>query len=278
MSAALETLLRQPGIWRAREGRAEAGRSYLSSGYAALDALLPGRGWPLGALVEIAHMGAGIGEVSLVAPAMAAAGRAGRGAVLVAPPHVPYAPELVARGVDLASLLVVYPVAESDALWAVEQGLRSGSCGAVIAWAGQADDRCLRRLQLAAEEGGALGVLFRPEREMAHSSPAALRLRLEYSKGKTVVRLLKCRGGAPGRVAKLTHPLRQPADAVPSDIEHFPGGQARARSSNTSPPARAECRLEQGERIGGSGAGRSETPLKPGRQGALALGYEGGRF
>jgi len=278
MSAALETLLRQPGIWRAREGRAEAGRSYLSSGYDALDAVLPGRGWPLGALVEIAHVGTGIGELSLVAPAIAAAGRAGRGTVLVAPPHVPYAPELVARGVDLALLLVVYPVAESEALWAVEQGLRSGSCGAVVAWSGQADDRCLRRLQLAAEEGGALGVLFRHEREMSHASPAALRLRLECSGGKTVVRLLKCRGIAPGRVATLARPFRWPANAAPMDIECLSADQARTRSRNVSPPLRAECRLEQGERISGPGAGRCGTPLKPGRQGALALGYEGGRF
>jgi cell division inhibitor SulA/protein ImuA len=75
--------------------------------------------------------------------------------------------------------MLIHPSATKDALWAVEQALRSGTCGAVLAWIEQADFHSLRRLQLAAAEGQSLCLLFRPYRAAAEASPATLRLRLE---------------------------------------------------------------------------------------------------
>jgi hypothetical protein len=80
-----------------------------------------------------------------------------------------------------------------DALWAAEQGLRSGACGAVLCWPQGADDRALRRLAVAAEQGDALGFAFRPLRALQQPSPAGLRM--EVMPGDRV-RLHKCRGGA----------------------------------------------------------------------------------
>jgi hypothetical protein len=71
----------------------------------------------------------------------------------------------------------------------------------VFLWLKGTDDRWLRRLKLAAEAGGALGVLFRPERHRYESSPATLRL--VVSKGETEaprIDLLKVQGGRPGPV------------------------------------------------------------------------------
>jgi hypothetical protein len=66
------------------------------------------------------------------------------------------------------------------------------------------DDRALRRLKLAAEEGGSLGVLFRPLRCARDPSPAALRLALEPCAGGGLdVVVLKGRGCTPGRVEGL---------------------------------------------------------------------------
>jgi hypothetical protein len=79
----------------------------------------------------------------------------------------------------------------------VEQCLRSGSCGAVLCWPRKADDRALRRLQVAAETGQTLAFAWRSLNEAINPSPAALRLAVEASPAQ--VRVLKCRGG-------LAHP------------------------------------------------------------------------
>ena len=113
----------------------------------------------------------------------------------VAPPHVPYAPALAARGVVLERLLLVQGVSAEEGLWAVEQAMKSGACTAVLAWTGEVRGAQLRRLQLAAEQGGCLGVLFRGRQTAAQASPAALRLRAQAAAPGLAVEVLKRRGG-----------------------------------------------------------------------------------
>ena len=49
----LDSLLQHPALWRAREQGGATGRAGLPTGYAVLDRVLPGGGWPLQGLVEI---------------------------------------------------------------------------------------------------------------------------------------------------------------------------------------------------------------------------------
>jgi hypothetical protein len=160
------------------------------TGFAALDAAIPGGGWPVAALTEVLCDACGIGEASLWLPALRHLTRSeawrGRGVLWVNPPHLPYAPALAAAGVDLQALAIVRPSREEDALWAAEQALRSGAAGAVLLWSGivRGSDSAqryqrLRRLHLAAVAGGGLGVLFAPSSAATLSTPAALRLVLE---------------------------------------------------------------------------------------------------
>jgi protein ImuA len=127
------------------------------SGHAALDAELPGGGWPSGMLTELLCSGPGIGEWRLLAPALAALAGAGREVLCIAPPHTPHGPALAALGLPLGRLLWVQmgapmaaPMAATgaatgarmevpmgvlaDAAWAAEQALKSGACGAVLWW------------------------------------------------------------------------------------------------------------------------------------------------
>ncbi|KAB7627458.1 translesion DNA synthesis-associated protein ImuA [Alkalilimnicola sp. S0819] len=218
MNSAVEELLQQPGIWRANAPARNTGLEHVSSGFDSLDACLPGGGWPLGAVTEILHGQSGIGELRLLMPALVELTRRGRWVALIAPPHIPYAPALAAYGLDLSRLLLVHPRAESDALWAVEQALRAGTCGAVLAWPRRLDERSLRRLQLAAEAGNSWSLLFRDVRSAEQPSPAALRLQLEERKGKTLVQLLKCRGGHAGQhlLLDLERDVRLPATEAPA--------------------------------------------------------------
>ena len=194
MSAApptLARLLEHPAIWR---GTSVARAEVLPTGFRALDEHLPGGGWPRSGLIEILVSRYGVGELTLLLPALAALTRlpAARWCVWVAPPLEPFAPALAAQGVALERVLVV-----RGKLWAFEQSLSSGACDAVMGWL-EPRAKEIRRLQLAAERGRTLGVLFRPRQAALESSHAIVRLAVEPSSYGTRVSLLKSRGGARG--------------------------------------------------------------------------------
>jgi cell division inhibitor SulA/protein ImuA len=208
----LQELLAHPSVWR---GRSRAVIPTLSTGYAALDAGLPGGGWPRHGLVEILTPQPGVGELHLLLPALAALSRLSpdRWCTWVSPPHEPFAPALEAHGVVLDRMLIVRDLPGAQAprqrrrsdgvhvpIWALEQALKSGATSLALAWLPRASDRAIRRLQLAAEQGRALGVLYRSRHFASEASPAMLRLLLEPQvrggRQGARVSLIKSRGGA----------------------------------------------------------------------------------
>jgi cell division inhibitor SulA/protein ImuA len=202
VSDALAELLRHPALWR---GGGAGAPETVSTGFRALDARLPGGGWPLATLVELLVPAAEVGEIRLLLPALrslTAAGREPRWVAWLAPPHLPYAPALADAGLDPARMLVVRPRAGIDRLWAMEQALRSGACAAVLGWAGDARDPMLRRLKLAAEEGGTPAFLLRPAAHRCEATPAALRLALAARDYGLDVEVLKSRFG-PAHIERL---------------------------------------------------------------------------
>jgi cell division inhibitor SulA/protein ImuA len=202
----LGSILADARVWKLTDASASRSspRPIWSTGRSALDARLPGGGWPRASLIEVLLESAGLGEVQLFLPALVQSQRVEGGEtpwlVWFSPPHEPFAPALAQHGIDLDRLLVVRPVSATEALWAAEQALASGVCAAVLLWLKGSDDRWLRRLKLAAEAGGALGVLFRPERHRFESSPAALRLLLTRGDAGPRLEILKAQGGRPGPV------------------------------------------------------------------------------
>jgi hypothetical protein len=196
MSAAVESLdaiLAGPHVWRG-QGNTSDTVSGIPTGHAELDVLLPGRGWPVGALTEIFVERPGIGELQLLIPAAAQLTRNARWLAMIAPPYLPYAPAMAACGIHLKHMLLLSPQSKDEQAWAGEQLLGSGNCGAMLLWNDHLQDRTLRRLQHAAEHSGALAVLFRTRRAQPFVS-AALRLHVSRSNGRTVIQVLKRRGG-----------------------------------------------------------------------------------
>jgi hypothetical protein len=204
----LADILADARVWRLKDAAAAPIRPVWSTGCSSLDARLPGGGWPTASLIEVLLDNTGLGEVQLFLPALVECQRrSGQGRtdeapwlVWIAPPHEPYAPALAQQGIELGRFLVVQPASATEALWAAEQALGSGVCAAVFLWLKGTDDRWLRRLKLAAEAGGALGVLFRPERHRFESSPATLRLAVTSDEHEMRLDLLKVQGGRPGPV------------------------------------------------------------------------------
>jgi hypothetical protein len=204
----LETLLQHPSLWRGRGAVPPAG---LASGFAELDAALPGGGWPRRGLVEILTAGSGFGELMLWVPLVRQLTRAetARWCAFVTPPFEPFAPAWSAHGARLDRLLIVRtpqsPGRAPGSLWALEQCLLSGACGIGFAWPQRASMTELRRLALATERGAALGVLIRPLRAVVEHTAAVLRIAITRTATHLRLQLLKGRGLSP-RVIELAWP------------------------------------------------------------------------
>ena len=244
--AAPETL--HPALWRASQ--LGAGRASVTpSGFALLDAQLPGGGWPHGVLTELLLAHPGLGEMRLLAPALVA-----RCVMLFEPPAALCGWALGQLGLDVRQWLVVQGrIAPSrpqlrqrlgpgaDVLWALEQALRSGHLGAALAWlpAGCKAD-VLRRLQLAAQAHDGPVFLFREVQARQRPSVAPLRLLLAPAGVDALaLRVLKRRGPALAEPLQLALPpvlsARQKGRSTrlgrPGSVPEAMGSQAADRSA-----------------------------------------------
>jgi protein ImuA len=212
MTTALTLEALHPSIWRASQ-LARSRTRCVDTGHPALSNQLPGGGWPVGTLVDLLVQQPGVGEMRLLAPALATV--ADRRVVLLQPPHAPQAISLAALGVPPASVLWLRPERTADALWAAEQVLRSGACGALLYWPGQSSSSArqqhvradsLRRLHLAAQQGETLFFIIRPLVAETDASPAPLRLSLRPAAGGINIGFVKRQG--PHRDAPLFIPMQ----------------------------------------------------------------------
>lgn len=198
-----------PALWRGHQlGR--CGERALASGFAALDAELPGGGWPRRVLTELLLAHPGIGEMRLLAPSLAATLRAGRLVMLFDPPATLSTWALAQLGLDAEQMLIVdgrsKVLPDAGSLWALEQALKSGHVGAVLAWLSpRLRAERLRRLQLAAQAHDGPAFVLREMAARQRPTAAPLRLALQPAGADTLaLHLLKRRGpplAAPLKIA-----------------------------------------------------------------------------
>ena len=192
-----ETL--HPDLWLGHQLGRSATQT-IATGFARLDTELPGGGWPRGALSELLLAHPGVGEIRLLAPALVATQRAGRLVMLFDPPAALAAAALAALGFAVDELLVVETrscgAAASDNLWALEQALKSGHVGAIVAWLPpRLRAERLRRLQLAAHRHDGAAFAIREPAAAARPTAAPLRVSLHAGGGDHLqLRILKRRG------------------------------------------------------------------------------------
>ena len=237
------------GLWHAHQLDREKRNSVTSTGFATLDAELPGGGWPHRVLTELLLPHLGLGELRLLVPALARiAGpgsddvpAAGRSVMLFDPPAALCGWALAQLGVDAQQMLVVYGrdgaraaahrrhlLPSADLLWALEQALKSGHVGAVLAWLpARLKADALRRLQLAAQAHDGPVFLFRDVDARVKPSAAPLRLLLQGAGvDRLSVRVLKRRGP----------PLAQPLVlALPPVLSERLRARAVAAAASTRP-------------------------------------------
>jgi protein ImuA len=240
-----------PTLWLAHQLGRQADTT-CASGFAALDAQLPGGGWPRRALSELLLRQPGIGEIRLLSPCLTAVQRSGRLVMLFDPPATLSAWALAQLGFDVEQLLIINTstaqlppgrpkafaralgararsdrglsseaLPSGDGLWALEQALKSGHVGAVLAWLPpRLRAERLRRLQLAAHAHDGPAFVLREMTAAERPTAAPLRLALRPAGADALgVRLLKRRG------PPLETPLRL---ALPPVLSSSAREQARA--------------------------------------------------
>lgn len=157
------------------EGRQSSKRSVLPFGVAAMDGHLPGGGLALGALHEIA--GGGNGAIDGAAAALFAAGIAARtvGKVLWCVTRQDlFAPAIAQVGLAASRVIYVEAGDEQSVLAALEEGMRHGGLGAIVGEVAKLTMTASRRLQLAAETSGAVGLAIRRWRRPAEAADFGL--------------------------------------------------------------------------------------------------------
>jgi len=240
-------------MWRGRDlgcGPSDV----LPSGFAMLDAELPGGGWPTRNVIEVLQAAHQQAEWRLLSPVLARLMQRGAPLFLVAPPHVPGLQGLHAEGVPAGQVIWVQAHTHAERLWATEQALKAGGLSAVLAWLPQARPEQLRRLQACAGRHPGLCVVFRPMVAQAEASAAPLRLRLELGPWPSPlqVQLLKRRGPLHEQPLALARwpaglkpllptllPLKRPipCPAVPVAVPAEAGLPAREPSAPSEWPA-----------------------------------------
>ena len=185
------------------------------SGSDALDRLLPRGGFAPGTLIEwLAERPIAAGTLALRLAREAAKKCDGSYIVVLDHDSHFYPPAAAAWGVDLKKLLIIRAHKPQDELWAIDQALRCPAVAAV--WAPiehlsrHLDAQCLRRWQLAAEQGRTLGLLLRSNKARGQPcwSDAQLHVSTRASQGddecwRLKIELVKVRGGAAGAVVDL---------------------------------------------------------------------------
>ena len=210
-----------PALWRGSQFGTRAGPT-VSTGFAALDAELPGKGWPTGALIELLAPHSGIGEMRLLRAALhATAGQ--QPVVLLQPPYRPNVACWSGWRFGTQRLLCLTPQHTRDAYWAAEQILKNGSCAALLFWAHPIQNSVLKRLHLAAQSSQTLFFIFRPSSVQSEASPAVLRLMLSAEQtGALTLSILKRRGPACGHLITLASPPSELFSTVTHDLMDRP--------------------------------------------------------
>jgi protein ImuA len=231
-------------VWRAKE-LGHATNSVVSSGWASMDAELPGGGWPQRAVTELLATQPAVLEWRLLSPALRQVVAGGGQVVVVGPSRHPHLPGLLHEGLDERQLVWIRAEAPSERMWVTEQLIRSNSAGAIVAWLPQARQEQLRRLQVAAQACEGLVFLCRPSaaRHEASASP----LRVHASVGldwELKVNVFKRRGpvhdgelflpSVPGGLSAVMTPrLRKPSRlisrGVTADVVGSPSSFASSR-------------------------------------------------
>ena len=229
------------GVWKGSELGSQVAET-IPTGWPALDAQLPGGGWPCRSISEILAPQPAVIEWRLLGGAMRHVVANGGQLVLIGPPKHPHLPGLMHDGADARQLIWVQAETPAERLWVTEQMIKSDAAGVIVAWLPQARQEQIRRLQVCALACHAPVFLCRPEAARHESSAAPLRVHATYHLDwELKVEIFKRRGPA------LETELRLPS---------IPGGLASILTPRLLEPSRLFKRMETVDAVGSAASRR----------------------
>lgn len=220
------------GLARAlKDAARQAGRetggtpAALSSGFPALDAVLPDGGWQAPQVTELFSPGPGHPELAILAPLLQQLAGTSQAIGLLGCPRSVDDALLASQGLALAALEVVStrrfapdgPAADAGQIDLAVAWLQAHPGGALVMWQAHLSASQWRVLRRAARRAQAHLFLMRPALARWDDSPADLSLSVLPSRGHTLeVRVRPARATA---AVSVLLPLREPArDPVPAAV------------------------------------------------------------
>lgn len=233
-----------PGVWRGDELGTPVSRT-VTTGWTALDAELPGGGWPYHSLTEILAPQPSVLEWRLLGGALRQVVAAGGQVVAVGPPKQPHLPGLLHLGISQRHLVWIRAEAPAERLWVTEQLIKSNATGAIVAWLTQARQEQIRRLQVCAAASESLVFLCRAEATRHEASAAPLRLHASYDLDWQLrLDIFKRRGAV---------------QAAPLVLPSVPGGLASILTPRLKRPSRFFQRQETADVVGSPASQRQHA-------------------
>ncbi|HSV45885.1 MAG TPA: translesion DNA synthesis-associated protein ImuA [Ramlibacter sp.] len=213
----------EAALWRADQ-LADAVVEVVPTGFAELDAELPGGGWPCRSITDLLQAQPAVLEWRLLAPALRVVVAKGQSVIVVSPPRDPHLPGLRHAGLDERHLVWIKADAPAQRLWCTEQLIKSGAYGALLAWLPQARPEQIRRLQVCAQASEGPVFLIRPAAAKQEASAAPLRIAATIGADWELrVQIVKRRG-----------PVHEGTLVLPS----IPGGLAAVLTPRNARPSR----------------------------------------
>ena len=224
----------EAALWRGTELGSPV-TEVLSTGFADLDAELPGGGWPCHALTEVLQPQPTVAEWRLLGAAMRQGVAAGKDVVVVGPPKSPHLPGLQHLGIDERRLVWIQADAPAERLWVTEQLVKANAGGLLVSWLPQARQEQIRRLQVCSQACAGPVFLCRPAAAEHEASAAPLRVQVRFGLDwELEVHILKRKGPAhegvlrlasiPGGLESIITPrLRKPSVIVSARKERESG-------------------------------------------------------
>lgn len=202
MSALITHLKNKQLLWQACHTQAAPDK--LATGIKMLDDALQG-GFPQRGVARI-HSTMGIGELRLCMSVLQQRQQDQRQLFMIAPPAQINAEMLLEYELSIERTFFINTDDLPAQLWACEQCLKSGCSHTVILWCNKLSLNQAKRLQVAAEQGNSLLLIYQYSASI-QPLPISLSLSLAREEQQLRINITKQRGGWPVAAFNINHTL-----------------------------------------------------------------------
>lgn len=218
MNPILHDLHNKQWVWTAANAKQNRCLPTLGTGFENFDKVLSG-GFPRAGLIHV-DSPLGCGELRLMLSVLSPgadllselertqkAQANNKLQVFINPPFELNAEFLLAHNLRLEQLIVVQAKSLEEALWSAEQCAKSGACHGVFLWQPKLQHKHIRKLELAAQQGGSYCIWLQNQNTHEANLPLSLSLSLRREGEKMLITVNKQKVGWAQKAVKVPLPF-----------------------------------------------------------------------